>query len=237
VQGAEFDTTDGWWLIPCAQELNISVVFGGQIYAIHPLDTSSSDFDAKFSNGSAACVGTFQPISTAFSLTGEFDTIMGDGFLRNTYTLLNWGDFVDDTSAARGSPFVQLLSITNPVKAHHEFVQVRLNGVDTTGDPQYKLLAHGKSSPVPEGERVEHLEGFALRNAGKIAVGLAAGLVVLLSITVFCCIRRRRATRRVPGAQPLGSTTDLYRSVSDPQSAPPGGGALPMRPLSHKHIP
>jgi hypothetical protein len=30
VQGAEYDTTDGWWLIPCGQELNISVVFGGQ---------------------------------------------------------------------------------------------------------------------------------------------------------------------------------------------------------------
>jgi len=30
VQSAEYDTTNGWWLIPCGQELNISVVFGGQ---------------------------------------------------------------------------------------------------------------------------------------------------------------------------------------------------------------
>lgn len=80
--------------------------------------------------------------------------------VRNAYTLLNWGDFVDDSSAARGSPFIQLLPLTSPVQAHQEFVKVRLNGVDTTGDPQYKLLAHGKSSPVPKGERVQHLEGF-----------------------------------------------------------------------------
>lgn len=80
--------------------------------------------------------------------------------VRNAYTLLNWGDFVDESSAARGSPFIQLLPLTDPVQAHQEFVKARLGGVDTTGDPQYKLLAHGKSSPVSKGERVQHLEGL-----------------------------------------------------------------------------
>jgi hypothetical protein len=80
--------------------------------------------------------------------------------VRNSYSKYNWGDFVDDTSNARGSPYIQLLPTTNQVSAHHDFVAVRLGGVDTTGDPQYKLLSHGQSSPVSPGERVQHLLGF-----------------------------------------------------------------------------
>lgn len=30
VQGAEYDSKNGWWLVPCSQELNISFVLGGQ---------------------------------------------------------------------------------------------------------------------------------------------------------------------------------------------------------------
>lgn len=29
VEGAEYDTSHGWWVIPCQQELNVSVNFGG----------------------------------------------------------------------------------------------------------------------------------------------------------------------------------------------------------------
>jgi hypothetical protein len=43
VQGAEYSTKYGWWLIPCAQELNISFVFGGVTFPVHPLDTSSCE--------------------------------------------------------------------------------------------------------------------------------------------------------------------------------------------------
>lgn len=80
--------------------------------------------------------------------------------VRNTYSLLDWGDFVDETSAARGDPYVQLLSVTKPDDAHKDFVQLRLNGIDTSGDAAHKLLDHGKSSPVPTSEKIQHVEGF-----------------------------------------------------------------------------
>ncbi|KAF9507093.1 hypothetical protein BS47DRAFT_1266993, partial [Hydnum rufescens UP504] len=160
VQGANYSVQQGMWFIPCGQELNISVVMGGVTFPIHPLDTSSSDFGFKFADGTLACAGTFQPISTAFSLGGDFDAVLGQSFLRNAYTLLNWGDFVDDTSAARGQPFIQLQPLTSQTQAHQDFVNVRLNGVDTTGSSQYKLLSQGKSSPLASGERVQHIEGF-----------------------------------------------------------------------------
>jgi Eukaryotic aspartyl protease len=58
VQGASYDTTNGWWTIPCDQEVNLTFVFAGQNYPIHPLDTSSSDISASTSNGAKMCVGT-----------------------------------------------------------------------------------------------------------------------------------------------------------------------------------
>lgn len=80
--------------------------------------------------------------------------------VRNTYSYLNWGDFVDETSAARDHPYVQLLPITDKAAAHDDFVKTRLGGIDTTSDPKYALLKDGQKSPISRGERVQHIEGF-----------------------------------------------------------------------------
>lgn len=53
VPGASFDTTNGWWTVPCDQEVNITIVIGGQKYPVHPFDTVSSDI----SNSNGQCVG------------------------------------------------------------------------------------------------------------------------------------------------------------------------------------
>ena len=92
VQGAQYDTKEQLWLVPCDQLLNISFNFGGVNFPIHPLDTVSSDFNMTDSNGNPACIGTvgvqlsichsfpqiysqFQPITSAFSLLGSYDLI------------------------------------------------------------------------------------------------------------------------------------------------------------------
>ena len=49
VQGASYSTTDGIWYVPCTQYLNISFVFGGVTFPIHPLDIVSNDITS--SNG------------------------------------------------------------------------------------------------------------------------------------------------------------------------------------------
>lgn len=43
VQGASYSTTDGIWYVPCTQYLNMSFVFGGVTFPIHPLDIVSDD--------------------------------------------------------------------------------------------------------------------------------------------------------------------------------------------------
>ena len=62
------------------QAINLTFKFGGIEYPIHPLDVSSSDFDMVDSTGNPVCVGTFQPITSAFSLLGEYDIILGMAF-------------------------------------------------------------------------------------------------------------------------------------------------------------
>ena len=80
VQGAAYDEQSGVWTVPCDQLINLTFKFGGIEYPIHPLDVTSSDFNMVNSLGQTACVGTFQPITSAFSLLGEYDIILGMAF-------------------------------------------------------------------------------------------------------------------------------------------------------------
>ena len=80
VQGAQYNEDVGVWTVPCGQLLNLSFMFGGVEYPIHPLDLVSSDFNMIDATGNPVCVGTFQPITSAFSLLGEYDIILGMAF-------------------------------------------------------------------------------------------------------------------------------------------------------------
>ena len=75
--------------------------------------------------------------------------------MRNTYTLFDYGNFMENTAVDRGDPFIQLLPLTDASAAHKDFVQVRLNGIDTTGDSAHALLpaSQMKHSPISEAEK------------------------------------------------------------------------------------
>jgi Eukaryotic aspartyl protease len=55
VQGAQFSSDDGVWIVPCEQELNVSFVIGNITYPIHPLDTVMEA--GTYSDGSTLCIG------------------------------------------------------------------------------------------------------------------------------------------------------------------------------------
>ncbi|TDL30218.1 acid protease [Rickenella mellea] len=227
VPGAAYNEKMGIWTIPCDALINLSLNFGGQNYPIHPLDVSSSDFALTDANGKTVCAGTFQPITSAFSLLGEYDIILGMGFLRNTYTLIDYGNFVDDTSNDLDAPFVQLLSVTDVTKAHADFVKVRLNGVDTSGDAAHALLpaSQGLSSPESAAEKKQHLEGDILRRWPYILLGCLVLVASLVGLVIWkCCCGRWRAKRQAKkerkelGDLPLSATKSPYRSLHDPRS-------------------
>jgi hypothetical protein len=48
--------------------------------AVHPLDVVDDNFKILDKSGNHVCIGAFQPITSAFSLFGNFDMIMGMTF-------------------------------------------------------------------------------------------------------------------------------------------------------------
>ncbi|KAI0771200.1 acid protease [Trametes elegans] len=195
VQGAEYNEESEIWTIPCSQNIPLTFKFGGKAYPIHPLDVSSSDFNMVDSKGNPVCVGTFQPITSAFSLLGEYDIILGMAFLRNTYTLLDYGNFMENTASDRGDPFVQLLSVTDANAAHQEFVQARLGGVDNSGDASHALLPvdQMQHSPISKAEKKKRYEEMILSRWPYIFVGCLVFVLIVTGLIIWrCCVRRRR---------------------------------------------
>ncbi|KZT19519.1 acid protease [Neolentinus lepideus HHB14362 ss-1] len=238
VKGAEFDTSQQVWTVPCDQLLNLAFVFGGVTYPVHPFDVATSDFNYTDANGNPKCIGAFQPITSAFSLLGEYDLILGMAFLRNTYTLLDFGDFVKDASTDPGDPFVQLLPLTNNASAHTDFVQVRLNGVDTTGDAAHALLpaSQMQHSPETEGEKKKEREEEILSRWPYILVGCLAFVLLCVGLCVWrCCCRRGKGVKgkKGKGGQAAGilGNNPVYQPLSEP--APPAMNMHPMGQSSY----
>lgn len=222
VQGAVYDSTNEWWTVPCGQMINLTFSFGGVAFPIHPLDVVDDNFKIMDKNGNHVCIGAFQPITSAFSLFGNFDMIMGMTFLRNAYALLNFGDWVDDTSIDRGDPYIQLLPLTDPAAAHTDFVNVRLAGVDTTGSSQYALLPADQQqhSPVSEEEKKQKYEEMILSRWPYILVGCLVGVILIVGLIVWrcCCRRKSKQARKNKGFFEQKSQTYLPLQV---QSGPP----------------
>jgi len=200
VQGAVYDTKNEWWTVPCGQEVNLTFHFGGAAIPIHPLDVVDDNFKILDASGNHVCIGAFQPITSAFSLFGNFDMIMGMTFLRNVYTLMDFGDWVDNAANDRGDPFIQLLPLTDRNAAHADFVQVRLSGVDTTGSSQFALLpaSQQQHSPVSAEEKKKKYEEMILSRWPYIFVGCLVAVALLVGCIVWrcCCRRRRRANAK-----------------------------------------
>jgi hypothetical protein len=75
--------------------------------------------------------------------------------VRNAYTLFDYGDWVEESSNDRNDPYIQLLSVTDRDAARKDFIQVRMNGVDTTNSSSQVLLPadQGLKSPISKGEK------------------------------------------------------------------------------------
>jgi len=134
ISGASFDSSTGMWNVPCDAEVDVTFVYGGYPYPVHPLDVVD-----KSLNDANKCVGTFVGQSLTVG-SGEFDWLIGDNVLRSIYTLYDFGDFKTDGSM--GNPYMKLYSLTNLTAASTDFHTIRggqpnttisATGVDFTG--------------------------------------------------------------------------------------------------------
>ncbi|KAF9262851.1 acid protease [Marasmius fiardii PR-910] len=215
--GAEFANVTGigaTWIVPCDVEVNITFIIGGQRYPIHPLDATLNPKilnlpTVRNSDGDDSCIGMFQPFSFPVGKDPTYDIILGMSFIRNTYTLFNYGDFIltgTGNTTKRGDPYLQLLSTTNPAGAHTDFVTVRLDGEDTTDG---QGLGPGKKN-----------DDKKTSNNSKIflGIGIAIGLLVVGAALVAFFIHRKRAQNRRNVLASTGASFGFMRGGA-------GGGA------------
>ncbi|KAK0487699.1 aspartic peptidase domain-containing protein [Armillaria novae-zelandiae] len=136
ISGAEYRNITGSeiWVIPCDEEVNITFKFSGNSYHIHPLDATMDPSllnlpEIVNSKGRTSCLGAFQPFT--FTPPSTYDIILGMSFLRNVYTVFNFGELVagGNDTIIRGDPYIQFLSTTISAEAHSDFVAVRLSGI------------------------------------------------------------------------------------------------------------
>ncbi|KAN0127405.1 Aspartic peptidase domain containing protein, partial [Lactarius tabidus] len=221
--GAQFDNntaTGPMWTLPCTTEVNATIQFGNMSYPIHPLDINFSFTDSSNSSEDQTCYGAFQPITTGAS--PDYDIIFGMAFLRNVYLLINYGDYVDGAKT-KASPYVQLLSTTDPASAHRNFINVRLNGTDTTGSQMFAAAPSSSGGDLNDIHKPSH-------RAKKTAtiVGAVTGTIFLVAVCViaFFTYRRRQRRRLAPATDLSTANTGsafhdtAYRPLLLP--APPG---------------
>ncbi|KAF5345679.1 hypothetical protein D9758_013038 [Tetrapyrgos nigripes] len=237
------------WRIPCDYELNVSFIFAGVEIPVSPLDLTVGSADAlQDANGVDICFALFQQISTSVAGNtsfGAIDAILGPSFLRNVYTVINFGDFVDGSNDTIADPYIQLLPTLDKAKAHQDFVNQRLGGVDTTASQAPLLpMSQMKHSPYMGGgfattqnlaESNDHYDSDQrdnepwykrTRNIIGISIGGAILCGLILAIVLACTQRRHRSKVRseAPFVPPIGS----YKPLFDAGDAPRTG---PYRPL------
>ena len=140
--------------------------------------------------------------------------------VRNVYLLINYGDYVDGTTT-KASPYVQLLSTTNPTFAHLDFVNVRLGGTDTTSG---QVLADAPTSSS-NGD-LHKSSNHAMKTATIVGVVTGAVFLVATIVIIYFMYQRRHKRRHVPATDfptsNMGSTFQdtAYRPLL--LAAPPG---------------
>ncbi|TFK88605.1 acid protease [Polyporus arcularius HHB13444] len=130
IPGAAFWTSPiiNSWIIPCDSIPDLSFVFGGKEYPVHPLDLSLPQvipiLDSGAEKNVTVCVATYQYLTLDPTQFAGFDLILGDAFLRSVYASFDYGDY-NPTNHTTGTPFVQMVSTVDPHSAVDEFREGR----------------------------------------------------------------------------------------------------------------
>ncbi|KAA1467341.1 acid protease [Dentipellis sp. KUC8613] len=218
--GAFLSTELNSWIIPCNYTADVRFTFGNQEVIIHPLDLNTIA-DRESDSDPVVCGGAYQPnnLGTGFS---DFDMLLGDGFLRNVYTLFDYGN-VTSAGDVIEDPYINILPLTNAKDALGDFNRSRQNALSQL-PPEQSLADSRKqfggnstssssSSSSKDDKDTDSIVGAVTSDSddsdwstlldridhwGPVVVGLLAGNVVIGIILCFIglavCIRRGRTT-------------------------------------------
>ncbi|KAG8758550.1 hypothetical protein FRC11_003468 [Ceratobasidium sp. 423] len=92
------DGTNTTYAVPCMAEAQLMFSIGGHNIPIHPLDlTQVQTVSTTKGSNYTMCINAYQPFSSNAG-GGEVDYILGDAFLRNVYSVYDYGDFIQGFS-------------------------------------------------------------------------------------------------------------------------------------------
>ncbi|KAG8785014.1 hypothetical protein FRC12_018074 [Ceratobasidium sp. 428] len=121
ISGSAYHAQDDLWLVPCMGEVKVSMVIGNITIHIHPFDlTIPTVHDNSDGTQKTYCRNT---LVSASNSPNTFDFRLGTTFLRNVYSVYDFGDFDDDGNM--GKPYVRLLPLTDPTTAGASFQKNR----------------------------------------------------------------------------------------------------------------
>ncbi|QRV98205.1 aspartyl protease [Ceratobasidium sp. AG-Ba] len=182
------DGTNTTYAVPCMAEAQLAFSIGGHTIPIHPLDltqvttVTTTDRSKNFT----MCQNAFQPFSSNAG-GGEVDYILGDAFLRNVYSLYDYGDFIQGFSGlAQGDPYMKLLPLTDATAASAEFKTARAASLSAAGMPPQidPTTINGVPKALP-GTGGGSPSGGGGGGGGKNGAGRVAGSLGALGLAVM----------------------------------------------------
>lgn len=125
-----------------------------------------------------------------------------------------------------------MLPLTDASAAREDFINLRLNGQDTTGSSQYYLLPTSSMQHSPESaaEKKAHEEEIVLSRWPYILLGCLVFVALLLGLCLWRCCCRRGA-RWGPGKRRGLKAAAAARSSKVGGGIIGGGGATQYQPL------
>ncbi|KII87068.1 hypothetical protein PLICRDRAFT_243487 [Plicaturopsis crispa FD-325 SS-3] len=125
IPGARYLSKSNTWAVPCLSAAKVAFAFGEDEFAVHPLDlTTVTTTTTAGKDGGVAhtlCVNAFQ--ASSGDLSGDFDMILGDAFMRNVYAVFNFGNATE--GGFEGVPSIQMVGRTDGEDLMDAFLAAR----------------------------------------------------------------------------------------------------------------
>jgi len=178
------------WVLPCsAIPPSLTFIIGGQQIPIHPLDLNVVGGVYETPSGGLVTV-CFGGVIATEPVAGLFDFVLGTPFLRNVYSLFDYGNQITNSSST-SSPTVKFLSVTNPSQAAAQFNQTRAAQLQRappasgdqiaailSGSPYFRVVnpinpsLGGGSMEIPNSSPSRYQLHFNLFTSGLVVVSL-----------------------------------------------------------------
>jgi len=212
IPGAQWVDEVSSYVFACESVLDVSVVFGQETIFIHPIDLATPV--EIMADGTAFCAGSFRVNDGS-----GVDFILGDSFLRNAYSLFFFGEW---TNSGTGTPYMQVLSITDPNQAFSEFASLNTQRIqdfiaqnsNSNTNSNSNAGTHDVSVSGDHSSSTVDLSG--LNRNSYIIMGMVGVAIALLLANLFMAARKNQGYRQIgaPGSVPPPHFVD--RSYSTP---------------------